>query len=176
RAGGRAEPLTPSGEDDAYGELSPDGRTLVFARTEHGATRLELMPLGGSERELIPAPSTVPRWSPDGKWIAFSPNRGYRAGIFVIRPDGSDMRRLTTSGGWPVWLPGGKKIAFRVIAPDGGEQIQTAALPNGKTAPLEKLNYSGHNDPFAFSPDGRLIAYTQNEIFSSEIWILDARR
>lgn len=176
RNGGPAQPLTGANEDAAYGDLSPDGRTLAFVRTESGISRIYLKPVeGGTERLLTSSPSTVPRWSPDGKWIAFSPNRGYESGVFIIHPDGSGLMRLATSGGWPVWMPDGKRVAFRILGPDGAQQINTITLGNGKFAPLGKLVFSGNNDPFDFSPDGKLIVYTNGETFSSEIWLLDTR-
>src|SRR5579885_2433540 len=65
RLGGTPQPLTPSNEDAAYGDLSPDDRQLVFARTESQIARLAVIPVnGGPEKRLVDSPSTVPRWSP----------------------------------------------------------------------------------------------------------------
>ncbi|HTV56499.1 MAG TPA: hypothetical protein VMI06_16505, partial [Terriglobia bacterium] len=177
RSGGAAQALTPANEDAAYGDLSPDGRTLAFARTENGATRVCLKPLpGGAERELTRFSSTVPRWSPDGKWIAFSRDRSLESGIFITHPDGTSMRRITARGGWPEWLPDGKGLVFRILATDGTQQIETVTLEGGVVAPWGKIKFSGDNEPFDVSPDGSLITYTNSETFSSEIWSLDLRQ
>jgi eukaryotic-like serine/threonine-protein kinase len=116
RAGGPAVPVTPmSKEDDTYGDISPDGQWLAFARTEGESTRIYVAPvIGGVPRRLIDSASTLPRWSPDGRWIAFSPNRGYNSGVFVIGVDGAGVRRLSETGGWPVWWPDGKRLGFDV--------------------------------------------------------------
>jgi Tol biopolymer transport system component/DNA-binding winged helix-turn-helix (wHTH) protein len=177
RHGGAAQPLTPANQDAAYGDLSPDGHTLAFAQTENGATHIYLkLVADGAERELTHLSSTVPRWSPDGKWIAFSPRRDLKSGVFIAHPDGSSMRRVTASGGWPQWLPAGKGLAFRTLSPDGTQQIETVTLDRSVVAPLGKIKFSGDNDLFDLSPDGKLIAYTNGETFSSEIWILDLRQ
>jgi Tol biopolymer transport system component/DNA-binding winged helix-turn-helix (wHTH) protein len=171
--GGPAEPLTPANEDAAYGDLSPDGRTLAFARTDRGATRVYLKRVGSTvEHQLVHAPSTVPRWSPRGDWIAFSPDRGERSGVFITHRDGSGTKRLTSSGGWPVWLPDGKRLAFRTFGPDGAEQVETVTI-EGRISPLYGSDFSNDNYSFDFSPDGKFIAYTRPETFSSEIWLLD---
>jgi TolB protein len=177
RRGGAAQPLTPANEDAAYGDLSPDGHTLAFARTQNGTTRIDVKPIqGGPERELIHFSSTVPRWSPDGKWIAFSPDRGLKSGVFITHSDGSSTRRVTASGGWPEWLPDGKGLAFRTLATDGTQQIETVTLKLGQIAPLGTIKFSGDNDPFDLAPNGKVIAYTNGETFSSEIWILDLHK
>jgi Tol biopolymer transport system component/DNA-binding winged helix-turn-helix (wHTH) protein len=177
RHGGAAQPLTPANEDAAYGDLSPDGHTLAFARTQNGTTRIDVKPIqGGPERELVHFSSTVPRWSPDGKWIAFSPDRGLKSGVFITHSDGSSTRRVTASGGWPEWLPDGKGLAFRTLATDGTQQIETVTLKLGQIAPLGTIKFSGDNEPFDLAPNGKVIAYTNGETFSSEIWILDLHR
>jgi Tol biopolymer transport system component/DNA-binding winged helix-turn-helix (wHTH) protein len=176
RGGGAAQPLTSTNEDAAYGELSPDGHTLAFSRTHKGATRINVKPVeSGPEREIIHSSSTVPRWSPDGKWIAFSPDRSLRSGIFIAHPDGTSMRRLTQLGGWPEWFPDGKSLTFRTLAPDGTQQIETVTLDQCRTASLGKIKFSGDNAPVNLGPDGKVLAYTNGETFSSEIWIFDLR-
>jgi TolB protein len=177
RSGGAAQPLTPADEDAAYADLSPDGRTLAFVRIENGVSRVCLRPVaGGAERELTHFSSTVPRWSPDGKWIAYSPDRGLKSGVLISCPDGSSTRRITTLGGWPEWLPDGKGLAFLSLAADGTQQIETVTLESGLVAPLGRIKFSGDNEPFDLSPDAKLIAYTNAETFSSEIWIFDLRQ
>lgn len=175
--GGKAEPLTPANEDASYGDLSPDGRTLAFTRTEQGAAHICVMPVGGGpERQLIHSPSTLPRWSPDGKWITFSSDRGFADGISITHPDGSGIRQLTHQGGWPVWLPDGKRIAFRIVGPGGAQQIEAISLANGKVVTLGNIQFADDNEPFDFSPDGKLIVYTNRQTFSSEIWLLELRQ
>src|SRR5207244_12825312 len=89
RNGGGPIAITPArSEDDAYGDVSPDGRSVAFARTEGDMTRIYVAPIDGGEAKLLTrTPSTVPRWSPDGRQIAFSPLRSHDSGVFIISAD-----------------------------------------------------------------------------------------
>jgi TolB protein len=173
-AGGIPSIIPLSGEaDDAYGDVSPDGQWLVFARTQQGVTRLHIAPInGGAPRLLTQSPSTLPRWSSDGQWIAFARDRAYTNGIYVIRPDGSGERRLTESGGWPVWWPDGKQVGYQVIGPDGTQQIQTVPIAGGAPTTLSQVTYNGTNNPFDVASNGLLV--TTNTIhLTSEIWLME---
>jgi len=173
RAGGVADPITPSrNEDDAYADVSPDGRWLAFARTEGDMTRVYIAPFeGGEVRMLTRSPSTVPRWSPDGRQIAFSPVRSYDGGVFIIATDGSGERRLTDTGGWPVWWPDGKQIAYLTVGPDGNEQVRVIPAAGGASKVLEGLEFLGTNYPIDLSPNNGL-ARSNSVHLSSEIWLL----
>jgi Tol biopolymer transport system component/tRNA A-37 threonylcarbamoyl transferase component Bud32 len=176
RTGGRAVPLTPErGDDDAYADISPDGRWLAFARTETDVTRIYVAPVdGGEARRLTASPSTAPRWSPDGQWIAFSRDRTYAGGVFLIRPDGSDERRLTDSGGWPVWWTDGTSVAYLVVRPDGNQEVRVVSATGEPVTSLPDLPFRGTNYPIDVA--GGTIASTNSTHLSSEIWLLSAER
>ncbi|MGH9407736.1 MAG: winged helix-turn-helix domain-containing protein [Terriglobia bacterium] len=174
--GGSAVPLTPAGEDASFGDLSPDSRELAFTRTESQSAYICIRPVaGGAERRLTSSPSTLARWSPDGRWIAFTPDRSFEAGIYIIRPDGSGAKRLTATGSWPVWVGDGKRIAFRTLGADGNQQLRIVRVSDSQVTPLNGIQFSGDNYPVDFSPDGKLLAYTNGATFSSEIWLLNQR-
>jgi Tol biopolymer transport system component/predicted Ser/Thr protein kinase len=175
RTGGPAVPLTPSlTEDDQYGDVSPDGRWLAFARSERETSRIYVAPLNGGNANLLTrSPATLPRWSPDGNWIAFSPDRSFAGGIFIIGVNGDGERRLTKTGGWPVWWPDGKQIGYLAIGPDGTQQILTVPFEGGPSRAFPELRFSGRNHPFDVSRDGSLLATTNASFFSAEIWLLE---
>ena len=177
RTGGPAVALTPAqGQDDGYGDASPDGRWLAFARAEARAEHIYVAPIaGGPERLLTTSAGAVPRWSPDGRSIAFSPDRGYASGIFVISADGTGERRLAERGGWPVWWPDGRHVGYEVIGADGNLQILVVSVEGGAATAIDALKFNGSNYPFHVSLDGRL-AVTNAVHVSDEIWLFRPAR
>jgi Tol biopolymer transport system component len=174
--GGPAKPLTaPSSGSDAYGDVSPDGRSVVFASTENKVSHIYVASAdgGGEPRRVLDASGTEPRWSPDGKWISFSPNRGFSSGVSVVRPDSTGLRRLTENGGWAVWWPDGEQIGFQVVGRDGNAQIQVFNLKTGATRTLPNLRFVGINFPFDVSRDGKWLTTTNFQHISDEIWLLE---
>jgi len=174
--GGPPNPVTkPSAGSDAYGDVSPDGRSVVFTRTENKISHTYVASTDGTgePRRVLDMPGTVPRWSPDGKWISFSPNRGFTSGVYLVHPDGTGLRRLTESGGWAVWWPDGEHIGFQVVDRDGNEQIQVFSLKTGETRTLPNLPFVGTNFPFDISRDGKWLVTTNFQHLSDEIWLLE---
>ncbi len=101
RRAGVARALAPKETwSDSYADVSPDGKFVVFARTENKVSHLYVRAADGNgeARRVGSMQGTVPRWSPDGKWIVFSPNRGFRDGAFVVRADGSGLKRVAERG------------------------------------------------------------------------------
>jgi TolB protein len=109
---------------------SPDGSTLVFARTvvDGPRSRQELFAVGadGSRlRRLTDTPRVAeasPSWAPDGTAIAYERD----GGIWTMAGDGTRPRRIAAAGGRPAWSPDGARIAFAagngwiaVVGPDG---------------------------------------------------------
>ncbi len=169
---GGAETLLPWNQGEGFADLSPNGQTIAFARSDSSNERVYLAPAtGGDARLLTKSPAAVPRWSPDGAWLAFAANRGYSGGIFVIRRDGTGEQRLSTDGGWPVWWPDGKQIAYLTIGPQGN-QIRVVSL-DGQSRLLESIRLEGTNHPFSVFPDGKHIAGTNAVHVSDEIWLLE---
>jgi eukaryotic-like serine/threonine-protein kinase len=176
-AGGPATQVTaPNAGSEAYPDVSPDGRSLVFMRTENGVSHIYIAPTDGSgaARRLFDAPGNIPRWSPDGKWISFSPYRGFSSGVFIVHPDGTGLRRLTENGGWSVWWPDGEQIGAQINSSDGNTQIQVFSLKTGETRLLPNLRLRGDNYPFDISRDGKWLVTTKSEHLSDEIWLLES--
>jgi Tol biopolymer transport system component len=167
--------VTPENENDEYGDVSPDGQALAFARTDGALTRVFIAPFdGGPAKPLTTNASTLPRWSPDGHWIAFSGNRSQSTGgISVVRPDGTELRRLSETGSWPVWWPDGKRISYLGVSSDGTQEIRTVDVATGVSELLRGLRFKATNAPFDISRDGAFIATSDVVQVSSEIWLLE---
>jgi TolB protein len=82
-------------------DRSPDGTTIVFARSESQQpedTNIFRINADGSDLvQLTTAPggNNRPRWSSDGTLIAFESGRDGNAEIYVMNPDGSNQTNVT---------------------------------------------------------------------------------
>jgi eukaryotic-like serine/threonine-protein kinase len=178
RKGGPTRMLVPKAStSDSYADVSPDGKWLVFVRTEKKAAHLYVRAADGSgeARRVGNVEGAVPRWSPDGKWIAFSPDRGFDGGIFVVRADGSGLKRVAERGGWPVWWPDGGKIGMQIVGADGNDAFAVVTLANGEMKILEGLRLHGTNYPFDVSRDGKWLVTTNAVEEEEEIWLLEGK-
>ena len=99
-----------------------------------------------------------------------------KIGLFVMNADGSDARRVApkaTSGG-PAWYPDGRRIAFRMYDGQIGSGFPGNSdlfVVNADGSGLRRLTHQAENVRwFAWSPDGRTIAYLRNR----EVYIVKA--
>jgi serine/threonine protein kinase len=174
--GGPAKRLTaPKFGSDGYADVSPDGRWIVFARTENKSSRIYIASLDGTgePRRLLDVPGTLPRWSPDGNWISFSPTRSFSSGVFIVHTDGTGLRRLTDNGGWAVWWPDGEHIGFQITGQDGNDQVQVLTVKTGELRTIPGLHFIGMNFPFDVSRDLKWLITTNYQHLSDEIWLLE---
>ena len=123
-------------------QLSPDGRQLVFARSDADwkadrrvshLWRLDvasgaLAQLTNGERG-----ESSPRWAPDGRSIAFLARRGEaeETQIWLLPGDGGEARRLSkhaTSVSDIGWSPDGKALFFRAAEAKSAEQKERDRL------------------------------------------------
>ena len=178
RKGGQARLLDPRATtSDSYADVSPDGKSIVFARTEDRVSHLYVRGADGKgERRLVASPGTVPRWSPDGKWIAFSPDRGFGGGALVIHSDGTGLKRVADRGGWPVWWPDSDKIGLQTVGPEGNTEFAVVTLASGEMKVLPGLKFSGVNYPFDVARNGKWLVTTNAQHISDEIWLLEGKK
>jgi TolB protein len=156
---------------------SADGKTIRYGGY--------LVNADGSGRKKLPG--NVPlagAWSPDGQRIAGvqvprSPaalRTPTKLGLFVMNADGSNARRVARNAttGVLAWSPDGLQIAFRRYdGPPGSGSPGPSDLfvVNADGSGLRRLTHGAANVRwFAWSPDGRTIAYLRNK----EVYIAKA--
>jgi dipeptidyl aminopeptidase/acylaminoacyl peptidase len=156
---------------------SPDGRRVAYIAGDQlwiadaaGTNRLRLTDLTGGARG--------PVWSPAGTRIAFTS---------AVTPscdddacNAAEARRRAASGGsvhvadalmyrhWDRWDDGTRLHLF-VVAPDGGAPLELTPHAPYDVPP----GPNGGTDGYAFSPDGREIAFTAKAPGRTEAWSTD---
>jgi serine/threonine-protein kinase len=103
----------------------------------------------------------TPKFSPDGRQLALASRSKGRQNMLVFDLDArGGGRPLTFDAGpcnYPVWTPDGEYIAY-----SGASTLSwTHARGGGEIKELAEANRSPY--PWSFSPDGKLLAFTQGE-------------
>ncbi len=107
--------------------VSPDGRFLVFASTQHRPTAdIYLKSSNGSVVTRLtddPAQDVMPAVSPDGNFIAFSSDRTGSWDLFIMPFEGGKVVQLTAESAHdlhPTWSPDGRQVAFCRLGQQSG--------------------------------------------------------
>jgi Tol biopolymer transport system component len=169
---------------DSFPSISPDGRSLAFARLEEGyLARLYLLPL---TQDLRPAGEPVrvtDRHYPMISGIAWTAN-GREVVYGAGSVGASKLWRVSVSGGQaPTRLPyATPDAAFPAIAARTSRLAYTWNLVNWylwrldtRTGERRMLIGSTYDSRIPqYSPDGRKIAFQSNRSGSIEVWTCDA--
>jgi Tol biopolymer transport system component len=154
---------------------SADGKAIRYGRSLVNAD-------GTGHSELSRNVPLAGAWSPDGQRIAvvsvahsFADARNpSKLGLWVMNADGSDARRVArnATGGEPAWSPNGRRIAFRRFEGKvGSAGNSNLFVVNADGSGLRRLTRNAENLRwFAWSPDGRTIAFLRNR----EVYIVKA--
>lgn len=107
--------------------VSPDGRYLVFASTQHRPTAdIYLKSNNGSVVTRLtddPAQDVMPAVSPDGNYIAFASDRTGSWDLFIMPFEGGKVVQLTAESAHdlhPTWSPDGRQVAFCRLGQQSG--------------------------------------------------------
>lgn len=177
--GGEPRRLTASPKQDRHPTWSPDGKWIAFESNREGEDQVYVVSAAGGKAKRLTSISTgasQPVWSPAGNRIAFVssvfPEYSERA---FSESDPANKERLDQAKKskvkariytqllyrhWNSWNDGRRQHLF--VARIEGDRLQgfpqdvtpgpRDAVPNSSTFSVE--------DEFAFSPDGRELAYT----------------
>jgi Tol biopolymer transport system component len=177
----------PVGAGDWRFEVSPDGKTLAFIRSERpGIMDLYVVSMeGGEPRRLSDWNATVDglSWTPDGREIVYSvrqssgsrlwriPARGARPGRGSPIPD-IPAAALAPSISRP--MPGHRaRLAFQTMTRDVDiRMMDLEAALVGDTIQSKPFSSSTRIEGRAlFSPDGSRIAFVSHRSGGPEIWV-----
>ena len=178
-AGGEPRQLTASPKHDRHPRWSPDGKWIVFESNRGGAFQLYLIAADGGEARQLTTISTEanqPVWSPDGRRIAF---------VSAVFPEFSEkpfkesdesnrkklderekskvkarvMTRLLYRH-WDSWVDDKRQHIFVVPVKNGAADGDPRDLTPGDRDAVPTSSTFSAGDDFAFSPDGKKLAYT----------------
>jgi Tol biopolymer transport system component len=172
-------PLTTYPGSELSPSLSPDGNQVAFTwngeRQDNFDVYVKLVGPGVPLRLTTdPMPDTNPAWSPDGRWIAFlRVFPGGRGALILVPALGGVERRLADVVGSPFLVDSiGRALAWSpdsttlVAAADGGggapPGLFAFSVATGERRRVTSLPPRAWIDTGpAFSPDGRVLAFTR---------------
>jgi Tol biopolymer transport system component len=177
------EPPRPFGEGQGP-SWSPDSARLVYAAS--GRSRwcsLYIVPAGGGAPELLADRAVRPAWSPDGRWIAYEPYQQAEVRITLVSPTDPSTQRFLAEGTSVKWAPDSKRVAYyrsdtsRTGRPlplgwSSRGSIIVQAIDQASTATNE-ISIDGYPTAYAWSPDGRRIAFSVSNEGQIAIYIAD---
>ena len=180
--------LTDEPGRDYEADITPDGRTLVFAseRESQGIGQLFLMDTDGSNVRRLTFSAgdgkriidDYPHWSPDGKRIVFqrtTVTEGVDADVWMIDPATGEETQLTdTPEAWdstPGFTADGAGVMFESNR-EGGFAI--CRLDLGTKAVTKLTGDEGDDSGGKESPDGRHILFASDRDGDLEIYLTDA--
>jgi Tol biopolymer transport system component len=166
-----------AGEDIFEGTLTPDGQALIYRTSGRGgvqgifAVSLDSSRVGGGvvPRQLVTAPSLMPRLSADGRWLAYeSAELGGVLQIYVSPFPGPGGRTQVSIGGGtePVWARDGRHLFYR----DGRRLVDATVRTTPAFAVLAQQTFlegnfdasSNHAD-YDVAPDGAHVLMLERE-------------
>ena len=154
--------------------LSKDGERIVLeTRGDLFVTRTRKKGLVRRVTESSLARTKFPAFSPDGKWIAaWTEVNGEEQLLLHASDNGGAPRQLGTTGpGWhfgPLFSPDGKRLAWG----DEKFRLMVTDAESGAAAPADTASQAEVTQ-YAWSPDGRYLAYTvglENGFNQVKVW------
>lgn len=175
RPDGTGRRTVTGGRYDGSPAWSPDGRSLVFARSPSAGADPWLYSVGadGSGLRALGVQGFTPSWSPDGARLAFWRRTREGVALAVAGADGRNESTLTRSmaafSGPPRWSPDGKRLLVVVCSGFGFCRIDVVDADSGLVTRL------GSGSDATWAPDGERIAFSARRFCgSSRVFVMNA--
>ncbi len=177
QGGATPRQLTSTPKSESHPRWSPDGRWIAFEAERDGLSQIWLLPTGGGEARKLTTLSTgasEPVWSADGRSIAFvssvfpefsqlpfkESDRLNHEKLEAREKSKVKARIYTTLlyRHWNAWADGTRTHLFVVpVSAEGSAAGEPRDVTPGDNDALPTL---ASGDEFAFSPDGKELAFT----------------
>lgn len=188
KTGERRKLTTPPADSRLLADLdpaiSPDGKTLAFARSGLAGVSHEiyLAPIAGGEPRQLTIDDRFIRgltWTTDGREIVFSSGRGGSpASLWKISITGGAPEPLIgigqqTSG--PAISSHGNRLAYTEETVDTNIwRLDLAGAANQTRTPVRLISSSRQDSSPHYSHDGKKIVFSSNRSGHGEIWACDS--
>ncbi len=184
-SGKPGEPVLPESADYYQPALSPDGSKLAFALESNGVGDIWVLDLARHTKTRVtfgPQYSDWPIWWPDGKSIVFDYGSSSN-GDTLYRQNadgtGSKEKLLDTPGITEIPFsvsPDGRYLAYMRSDPKSSTGLDIWVLPmfpdkSGEQKPFPAVATNFTDVAPSFSPDGKWLAYANNETGRQEVYI-----
>jgi len=180
-SGKQGEPVLPETADYYRPRLSPDASKLAFVLETNGIGDIWVVDLARHTKTRLtfgPLYSSWPIWWPDGKSIVFNygPSGGMDS-LYRQNADGTGSKEklLETPGIFdsPFSVSSdGRYIAYLPTDPKSNTGLDIWALPLfGEQKPFPVIATKFQDVTPSFSPDGKWLAYANNETGRQEVYI-----
>ncbi len=184
-SGKQGEPVLPETADYYLPRLSPDASKLAFALEANGVADIWVLDVARHTKTRItfgPLYSSYPVWWPDGKSIVFNYGpSGTLDSLYRQNADGTGSKEmlLETPGifEYPISVTSdGRYIAYMRSDPKSNTALDIWALPVFPDKSRDQKPFPVVATKFldvapSFSPDGKWLAYANNETGRMEVYI-----
>jgi serine/threonine protein kinase/Tol biopolymer transport system component len=179
RDGADLEQLT-SGAGEIVNDVSPDGQWFLYSDRATERTLWKRAVAGGEPSAIVKEPRSLGLFSPDGKHILYDylraeDDRFVPAAAIIPAAGGEKLWSFDAPEGvGPVnWAPSADAVTY-IVTRDGVSNIWRQPL--GRAEPTQITRFeSGRIFSFAWSPDGKEIAFSRGEEVSDAVLLSDMR-
>ena len=136
----------PTGYIIDGGDISQDGKTVVYSADRSGSLDIWTVPVAGGEPVVLSASPTLdiqPKFSPRGNRVVFGSDRGGSMDLWTAPAAGGEARQLTRDAATetsPSWSPDETRVAYASNRGTGGADLWVVDSAGGEPKRLTQDN------------------------------------